>query len=105
MIKEFEEKFDELLKVLSNVPEWNGLTLDEFRKMYGITDMSKRDKPFIKKTVVHIMSDLINNVAWYNFMIAERERGSQVWSFTFEHHNPKILSGLKVMLPMNSEFI
>uniref|UniRef100_A0A914PRJ4 Carboxylesterase type B domain-containing protein n=1 Tax=Panagrolaimus davidi TaxID=227884 RepID=A0A914PRJ4_9BILA len=78
------------------------VTIEEFRKIYGITELSKTDKIFLKRTMINVMSDIINNYAWNNFMTVEQERGCQTWSFIFQHHNPKILAGLTLMLPMNT---
>ena len=104
LAKDLDEKFDELLDILYHCLECDPLILDEFRKLYGLIELSQSDRPQMKRKIVQMMGDMINNIAWFNFMTAERERGSQVWSFIFEHHNPKILMGLKVMLPMNSSF-
>lgn len=105
MIKEFEETFEGLLDILSTLEmDEEAVTIEEFRKIYGITELSKTDKIFLKRTMINVMSDIINNYAWNNFMTVEQERGCQTWSFIFQHHNPKILAGLTLMLPMNSKF-
>ncbi|KAE9554519.1 hypothetical protein FO519_002275 [Halicephalobus sp. NKZ332] len=100
---DLQQKFIVMDKIVTAVygPE-AGLSINEVRKSYGITDLSIKDKKFLNKTIVQILDDNINKYALYNYCQSERSLGSTVWMYVFEHHNPGIISHFSLLIPFNA---
>ena len=81
------------------------LSVEYVMRRYGVSKISIRNKNFQKQAIVRMLDDCVNNFALYNFTQEEMKKGSNVWMYFFEHHNPKITSGLKLFLPVNSKFM
>ena len=104
VIHDIEAKQHSMNKIICAIyGSESGHPIEEFKKAYGVTDLAIKDKNFLNKAIVHILNDNVNNYALYNYCQSERKRGSVVWMYIFEHHNPNIISHLSFLLPFNGE--
>uniref|UniRef100_A0AC34RGV0 Carboxylesterase type B domain-containing protein n=1 Tax=Panagrolaimus sp. JU765 TaxID=591449 RepID=A0AC34RGV0_9BILA len=85
-----------------NIDEVQAVNIDEVREAYGITIARMKSKKFKAEAIVDMLDDNVNNFALYNFAQNERRRGSKVWLYYFEHHNPVITAGLKLFMPFSA---
>uniref|UniRef100_A0AC34R508 Carboxylesterase type B domain-containing protein n=1 Tax=Panagrolaimus sp. JU765 TaxID=591449 RepID=A0AC34R508_9BILA len=105
LLAEMQEKFVRMNKLIADVygPE-EAVNIDEVREAYGITNARMKSKKFKAEAIVDMLDDNVNNFALYNFAQNERRRGSKVWLYYFEHHNPVITAGLKLFMPFSGKF-
>uniref|UniRef100_A0AC34R7N4 Carboxylesterase type B domain-containing protein n=1 Tax=Panagrolaimus sp. JU765 TaxID=591449 RepID=A0AC34R7N4_9BILA len=102
MIGQMEAVNEKFLKKYAKAYESESINFEDLKKAYGLTDLSIKDKKFRNKTIVLMMDDLVNNFALYNFAELERKKGSNVWIYYFDQHNPGITRMLHYFMPFEA---
>ncbi|KAI6198924.1 Carboxylesterase, type B domain-containing protein [Aphelenchoides besseyi] len=78
------------------------ISIDAFRTLYGITDILLKDKTMVKRTIVKMFSEFVNESPMHSHVLKSLERRDVVYRYLFDHHNKFITSYFNALLPFSA---
>ncbi|KAI6212770.1 Carboxylic ester hydrolase [Aphelenchoides besseyi] len=78
------------------------MTIEAFRTLYGVTDILLKDKRIVKRTIVKMFSEFVNESPMHSHVLKSLERQDVVYRYLFDHHNKFITSYFNALLPFSA---